>query len=150
MKKYFLLMLISLSINSHAWDSPDMAVSELIKFDLDGGRLTSEKWDIYTSMYLAGLPEDYEEPGWDQVTIVKSYKISNVECSGNVCSVEVEFELFPTEGLKNGQFIEHPKGGIEKVVYTSIKEGLSWKVQTAQSASGIVGPHISITTYKNF
>ncbi len=149
MKRFCAFLLILISINSCAWNSPEAAVLELLKFDMSGGRLTSTNWKKYTTEYLADLPEGYDEPGWDAVTIVNSFRVSGVRCTEAHCKVEVEFELFPTSGLKPGPFNRHPAGGIEKIVYVALKRGASWKVRAAQDPSELVGPHISIGTYKS-
>jgi hypothetical protein len=130
MRKAILVFLLGLtSCSAMAWETPEKAISEFLKFELDGGRLSSDGWQDYTSKYIYA-PEDYDEPGWDAVTVVVSYAISSINCSGTSnCEAEVIFDLFPTSNLPNAQVVQHAHGGKEVIRYPLVCKDKSWRLE---------------------
>lgn len=128
-----------------AWDTPDRALSEFLKFELNGGRLTGANWTTYVSRYIAA-PKNYDEPGWDEVTVVAGYRIRAKQCSSaSRCIALVEFSLFPTAGLDDPNVVAHRNGGREEIKYSLVQQGSAWLLEPNFGA-----PHVMLTTYLGF
>lgn len=144
MKVLILLATTLMASYAYAWDMPSSAITKFLAFELDGGRLSgdSDKWTEYTTKYIAA-PENYDEPGWDVVTVVKSHRVLGVKCSSPAsCNATVEFSLFPTANLQGLQVVPHPNGGKQVKIYTIVKQGNSWLIEPVFDS-----PIISIQTY---
>ncbi len=128
--------------HAFAWEMPSSAITEFLVFELGGGRLSGEKWTEYTAKYIAA-PEDYDEPGWDVVTVVENNRILEVRCPFPTrCEATVEFTLFPTENLHDVYVVPHPNGGKKIKIYSIVKQGDSWLIEPDGSS-----PIISTQTY---
>ena len=143
MKKLLALLLAMASApHAYAWDSPAQAISEFLKFELKGGRLTGERWREYTSKYIAA-PADYDEPGWDEVTVIRSAKVGSLSCVSEArCSANVWFILYPTKDLRGPSFVPHKRGGNMKKHYTAVKSDGSWLIEPSFGS-----PIVSIEAY---
>lgn len=143
MKRLFPIIAISLaSPLAYGWETPSKAISEFLIFETDGGRLTSETYGQYFKMYIAA-PKDYDEPGWDEVTVVEDYKLLDVKClSSKRCEAKVEFVLTPTKKLQVLGIVEHPNGTKEEKTYVIVKRGNSWLLEP-----GFGSPIITLKTY---
>jgi hypothetical protein len=148
MKIIFSVFLVMMSVQLQAESTSDLALKALIEFDLSGGRLSSLNWDTYTKELMTDVPEGYDEPGWDMVTLVDSYRVTQKECEKDICTYEVTYNLYPTINLSSYMVIEHPTGGVKKIKYTVIKRKNLWKVKAPQSAAETVSPHISFETFQ--
>lgn len=128
-----------------AWNSPQQAIERFLSFELNGGRLTSANWKTYTEKYIAA-PPDYDEPGWDQVTVVTSWKASNPRCtSKSRCTIEIRFTLLPTAELNDPGVTAHPDGGTEMLTYKLVEHKKDWRIKPEMSA-----PRILDTSYRKF
>jgi len=124
-----------------AWHSPKEAIEHFLSFELNGGRLSSTNWKAYTEKYIAA-PPDYDEPGWDQVAVVTSWKTSNPRCtSQNRCTVEVRFTLLPTAELNDPSVIAHPAGGTETLTYKIVRHRKDWRIEPEMPAPRILDTH---------
>ena len=142
LKRIIFTAFLCFSVSVSAWETPREAISEFLKFELGGGRLSSDGWKIYISKYI-DAPEGYMEPGWDMVTVATEYKIKTVECSSpTTCIATVDFTLYPTENLKSPHVIEHKRGGKEQLKYELINKNKGWLIQPSMGA-----PIISLETY---
>jgi len=124
-----------------AWNSPKEAIDRFLSFELNGGRLTSLNWKTYTEKYIAA-PPDYDEPGWDQVTVVTSWKTSSPRCtSRSRCTIDVSFTLLPTADLNDSNVIAHPDGGTETLTYKLVKHRKDWRIEPEMPAPRILDTH---------
>lgn len=131
-------------LNAWAWASPEIAINEFLKYELDGGRLGGHDWKTYLSKYIAA-PANYDEPGFDMVTVVKSYKIGPIQCKNDQCSTVVTFELTKIQNNSNPPVFLHPHGGYETLEIYPVKISGDWRIKP------IIGnPHISESTYAKF
>jgi hypothetical protein len=121
-----------------AWPSPREAIDKFIAFELAGGRLMA--WDF--SKYLAVAP-GYEEPGWDEVHVVRSGVVQGLRCSEEACAADVLFTFEPTAGWKSGQFAAHPRGGHERVSYRLVRHGGQWLLAGSEGK-----PRVSLATWR--
>ncbi len=138
-------LVLCLSSSAWAWPSPAEAINQFLSFELSGGRLTGDKWNIYTTKYLAA-PSNYEEPGWDEVTIVKSWSVSQPTCSSpRHCSVNVTFDLLPTSGINDPNVVPHAKGGTESLQFNLVKNKRGWFV-----APEMFAPRVLEAEYRKF
>ncbi len=135
----FLFSSLIVSSSVLCWETPDEALSQYLAFELAGGRLSS--WNF--NKYLA-VSKDYDEPGWDRITLVKSYKVTPMSCKHNVCSSVVTFVLAPTVGISDPQVVSNPKGGVERITFVAIHGTNGWLLKPNAGF-----PHILEVTYKN-
>lgn len=134
----FACFLLAFTSAVHAWPSPREAVEHFLQFELDGGRLAAWPFDKYLA-----VPKDYEEPGWDEVHVVQSWKIESLRCSDRRCSVHVIFAYVPTVKLGGAQVVPHPDGGTETVDFVAKQVAGSWLLESPMGA-----PRISLPTFK--
>lgn len=143
MKFLTALTIFAITSMARAWETPSQALTEFLNFELNGARISSERWSQLRT-YLA-MPEDYSEPGWDEATVVKRYRVLGVECaSATRCQARIEFDLFPTAGLRTPAVEDHPKGGKKILQYQLVALQGSWRVE-----AGFGAPVITIQTYRN-
>ena len=146
--KKFLALLASCLLASPAcaWDTPSKAVSEFLLFELNGGRLSSDRWLEYTTKYIASF-EGYDEPGWDRATVVSRYKIRDLNCATeSSCEASVLFTLYPTRKLRELIVVPHRNGGTMVKRYFMVKKDDSWLIKPIEPSIG--SPIISIETYR--
>lgn len=137
------LVLFVITSIAQAWETPSQALNEFLDFELNGARITSEKWPLY-STYIA-MPEGFDESGWDEAIVVKRYRVLGIECAAATrCLARVEFDLFPTAGLSTPAVEDHPKGGKKIQHYQLVAQQGSWRVE-----AGFGAPIITIQTYRN-
>jgi len=84
---------------SRVRSSPESIVKEYCQKDFDGARTSSQTYSQVDHLYL--WPE---EPGWDTVTIVKSYRIVSSQMRGNHAVVTVEYQTLGDIG--GSEFLE--------------------------------------------
>lgn len=136
------LSLLLLSSQAQAWETPSQAIAEFLKFELNGGRLTGEHWQEYTTQYVAA-PAGYDEPGWDEATVVASAKVTGIRCAAQAkCSAQVRFVLHPTKNLGDTSVVPHEKGGNMLKKYLVVKTEGTWRIEPSFGA-----PIISIDAY---
>lgn len=140
-----LLMLFTAALTASqafAWENPSSAITQFLEFELGGGRLSGERWIEYTTNYIAA-PEEYDEPGWDEATIVETHQLMGIKCpSPSRCEATVEFNLFPTANIQGPHVTPHPIGGKQVNIYSIVRQGNSWLIEP-----GFGIPIISIQTY---
>lgn len=142
MKLLILFAAALMTSHAFAWEIPSSAIAEFLVFELDGGRISGDRWIEYTTKYIAA-PEGYDEPGWDEVTVVKNHRVLRIECpSPTRCKANVEFTLFPTANLQGPYVVPHPNGGKQVKIYLIVKQGNSWVIEP-----DLGSPIISIQTY---
>lgn len=128
-----------------AWSSPNEALDEFLRYELNGGRLTGEHWNDYVTKYIHA-PAGYNEPGWDEVTVVETYKVGRMQCeSVSKCRAAVTFVLAPTPALSNASrhAAEHPQGGTEETSYELRRTDDGWRVEPSFGA-----PRIYLSVYR--
>ena len=140
----FLVLILTtiLSFSIFAWDTPEQAITEYLKYDADGHRLGGSDWKVYTSTYL-DVNEFYDEPGYDAATIINSFSVSKPICRPTTCIATVTYSLLNTSNISDKNIYAHPQGGFEKRLFTTTKIGNEWRIQ-----SGMGNPFISSDTYK--
>jgi hypothetical protein len=123
---------------AHAWSSPREAIEQFLRFDTAGGRMSA--WPF--QKYLA-VPDDYDEPGWDMVDVVKSWRIESLRCDDHRCSAHVSFVHAPTAAAKDDQIASHPDGGVDAVEFVAVRVAGEWLLE---SSNGM--PRISLDVYR--
>jgi hypothetical protein len=129
MRKIIALGALCLSPLAHAWPTPQAAVEEFLKFEQDGGRL--QAWPH--ANYLA-VAANYEEPGWDEIHVIKSYQVGAPRCEGERCKVSVAFVYEPTAALGLQQVVARPNGGTESLDYVAVQKGGTWLLESSNGA----------------
>ncbi len=125
------------SSRAFAWRTPDEALSQFLAFELAGGRLGP--WDF--NKYLA-VAKNYDEPGWDSVILVTSYKATPMSCKRGVCASLVTFVLAPTAAISDQQVMSNPGGGTETLEFVAVKGAKGWLLKPNGGY-----PHILQATY---
>jgi hypothetical protein len=105
-----------LSQAAHAWPTAREAVEQFLAFELGGGRLRA--WPF--QQYFA-VPADYDEPGWDAVSVVRSHKMKPLQCKPSRCTAEVSFTYAPLSA--------RPTGGREVVRYVAVQVDGEWLIE---------------------
>jgi hypothetical protein len=122
MKKMTILAALCAAISAHAAEAtPQAALDQFLKFELDGGRLHNDTEGYY-----------------EQVHLVDSWKTDAVNCEGARCKATVTFTYTPTSGLDMEQAVPHPKGGSAQVDYIVLQKGGQWQVEVGKDT-----PHVS-------
>jgi len=120
MKKLTILAALCAAFSAHAAEAtPQAAVDQFLKFELEGGRL-------------------HAESGFEQVHLVDAWKADAPRCEGARCKVTVTFTYTPTAGLDLEQAVPHPKGGTAQAEYVVQQQGGQWQVETGKDT-----PHVS-------
>ncbi|MCY1358908.1 hypothetical protein D9M68_631160 [compost metagenome] len=126
-----------------AWETPEKALMEYLKYDADGYRLGGGNWKTYVDTYL-DVSESYDEPGYDMITVIASYSVSKPICHPEFCASVVTYELFDTNNAQDQNVAKHAKGEIEKRVFTITNSNNEWRIKT-----GMGNPYILSEIYKN-
>lgn len=120
MRNLIPLAALGLALSAHAAaPTPQAAVEQFLKFELEGGRLQGDS-------------------GFDQVHLVETWKADAARCEAARCKVTVTFSYTPTARLEIEQAAPHPEGGSAQVEYTVVQQGGQWQAEAAQGA-----PHVS-------
>ena len=122
-----------------AWDTPTDAIQQFLKFELGGGRLKS--WSF--GKFLAVRDGEYDEPSWDVVDLIESYKIKNLSCSAESCTARVSFQFVPTKTLTFKDIYPHPDGGSVIVDYKIVQLNSQWLLEPSDAS-----PKVYLNTYK--
>ena len=72
---------------AHLPTTPAEVVTEFCKLDFEGGQLTNEGWRRMANLFTWS-----DAPGWDDFTVIKSYKVLSSNANGNRATVTVEFQ----------------------------------------------------------
>ncbi|MBB5205740.1 hypothetical protein HNQ51_003067 [Inhella inkyongensis] len=117
--------------------TPRAALQAFLQAELAGARLDSDGWRRLIANHVeAG--SDYEEPGWDSVTLVRKAQIGRIQCSrGRECRAKVRFEL---EGAD-----VHPADEQEDYVLHKGADG--WRVATWPHAKPFGRPRVQSTAH---
>lgn len=123
--------LVLASQYAHAWKSPQQAVDEFLKFELDGGRMQP---NYAGEKYLISPPAEEvngKKSTEKTIALVKEYKVMAFLCAGKACTVKVKFWFAPSKAIKNGtQTIEaHAEGDSRLVSYTVRRIDNSWLIE---------------------
>ena len=122
MKKLLTLAAMCAAFTAHAAEStPQAALDQFLKFELDAGRLHSDTEGYY-----------------EQVHLVDAVKTDALNCEGARCKAIVTFTYTPTAGLDMEQAVPHPKGGNSQVEYVLLQQGGQWQVEMGKDT-----PHVS-------
>jgi len=120
MKNLITLAALCAAFSAHAAEAtPQAAIDQFLKFELEGGRL-------------------HAESGFEQVHLVDAWKADAPRCEGARCKVTVTFTYTPTAGLDLEQAVPHPKGGTAQAEYVVQQQGGQWQVETGKDT-----PHVS-------
>lgn len=133
----YFLVLFGVSPLTMAWDSPKQAVQKYLDFDAKGGRLSGWEFGKYLD-----APANYEEPGWDTITLIKSYEIGVLKCQPNSCDVQVTYTLLPTNTLEDQQLESHPQGGQKQLDIQVVKVGKQWLLKPFDAGNPHM-PHVA-------
>lgn len=101
--------------------TPQAALDQFLKFELDGGRLHNDTEGYY-----------------EQVHLVDASKTEALNCEGARCKAIVTYTYTATAGLDMEQAVPHPKGGSAQVEYIVLQKGGQWQVETGKDT-----PHVS-------
>jgi hypothetical protein len=126
---------------AHAWKSPQQALEEFLKFELEGGRIQSP---YSAEKYLISPPAD-EPTGKRTIALVKDHRVMSFFCHGKQCDVKVKFSFVPTKNTKSGTqpLEQHTEGDSKLVDYVVRRVNNSWLVE------GTLGtPFVSEDTFK--
>lgn len=123
-----------------AWSSPQQALDEFLKFELAGGRLAA--WDF--KKYLA-VDKNYDDPGWDEIHLVKQHRVIDLKCTAHECLGRVEISFAPTQKLTADQLVPHPKGGKALLRYHVVKKDKQWLLTHAGGQ-----PLVDIEVYRRW
>ncbi len=135
----FLVATLAFASTANAWSTPRVAVERFLKFEMAGGRLSA--WPFHK--YLA-VADDYDEPGWDMVEVVESWRIGAIQCSDNrTCRVSVTFAYARTASAKDSQIVAHPTGGTAAVAFVAVEDKGQWLLESSNGT-----PRISVTVYR--
>ena len=132
---------------AHPPNTPAEVVAEFCKLDFEGGQLTNEGWRHMSNLFTWA-----DAPGWDDFTVVKSYKVVSSNANGNRGVVTVEFQRI---GKLSDEPVFTQDVATEEVTFQlihtmrewkvdadggpkKIKPEWSWKIQSPQK-----NPHIS-------
>jgi hypothetical protein len=146
------LMAIALSwvaLPALAWNSPKEAVEKFVEFDFNGGRLLPVDWAAYLEKYLH-INGDYDEPGWDMVTVIDGYSVGQPRCTASACAVSVKYRLRPIRLLNDRSVIPHRNGGTQSVRFTVKNKDGAWKVEPDPKRFFPDYPRISDDTYQQW
>jgi hypothetical protein len=122
MKNILALAALCAAFTAHAAEStPQAALDQFLKFELDGGRLHNDTEGYY-----------------EQVHLVDASKTEALTCDGTRCKAIVTYTYAPTAGLDMEQAVPHPKGGSAQVEYIVQQKGGQWQVETGKDT-----PHVS-------
>jgi len=122
MKNILALAALCAAFSAHAAEAtPQAALDQFLKFELDAGRLHNDTEGYY-----------------EQVHLVDASKIDSLNCDGARCKATVTFTYTPTAGLDMEQAVPHPKGGSAQVEYIVLQKGGQWEVETGKDT-----PHVS-------
>ncbi|WP_028104820.1 hypothetical protein [Pseudoduganella violaceinigra] len=122
MKKIIILGALCAAFSAHAAEAtPQAALDQFLRFELDGGRLRNDT-------------EGY----FEQVHLVDGWKTDALNCDAARCKAVVTFNYTPTAGLDMEQAVPHPKGGSSQVEYTVLQKGGQWQVESGKDT-----PHVS-------
>jgi|GEM_PF-1493932 len=122
MKKLLTLAALCAAFTAHAAEStPQAALDQFLKFELDGGRLHNDTEGYY-----------------EQVHLVDASKTEALNCDGARCKATVTYTYTATASLDLEQAVPHPKGGTAQVEYIVLQKGGQWQVETGKDT-----PHVS-------
>jgi hypothetical protein len=140
-----LAIAITACSSAFGWQTPREAIDQFLAYELDGGRLIGWNWHTYTTKYIAA-PLNYEEPGWDEITLVKSWAVSPPVCSSkNSCIAQIRLSLAPTVGLNDPNVVPHYAGGEEVLSFNLVRNRRGWFV-----APEMPSPRVLEATYLRF
>ena len=140
----FILLTLTflLSCSASAWETPETAISEYLKYDFNGNRTNGSDWENYITNYV-DVEKDHEEPGYDIATIIISYSFSKPICRPTTCISTVTYSLAKIQDDSEPPAFPHPNGGTERTLFTITKKANEWRVY-----SGFGNPYISEEFYK--
>lgn len=145
MKKLTLtLTLCALSGAAAAWPTPEVALDEFLKFELNGGRLSSDSYAQYEARY-AHLPEDHEEGGWDSVAVIESLKAGALTCDTSSCAVDITLNLAAGSSLDGPPFINDDAASVDTLALRILNKDGDWRVVAPDTT-----PMISLETYRQY
>lgn len=132
---------------AHAWKSPQKAVDEFLKFELEGGRM---QWPYPGEKYLISPPAN-ETTGKKTIALVKDYKIISFVCQGKFCEVHVRFSFIPNKTTKSGaQPLEvHAEGDSKMVTYRVHRLENSWLIENNLDTPMVYEDALKRTTQPN-
>lgn len=113
-------------------------VESFLKADLDGAFLSSDNFER-SGIDRILVPGDGMRPGWDTVTLVKSYEITNVISSRGKASATVEYRVL---GEVPGAEEVIRRDSTEEYHFLLAKRGKGWKLVSPND----LRPHVSIDT----
>ena len=139
----FILLTLTflLSCSVFAWEAPETAISEYLKYDFDGNRTNGSDWENYITNYV-DVEKDHEEPGYDMATIISSYSFSKPICRPTTCISTVTYNLAKMPDDSEPPVFPHPNGGTERKLFTITKKANEWLIY-----SGFGNPYISEEFY---
>jgi len=131
---------------AHVHLSPESVVKRYCQKDFDGARTKSETYSQVEHLFLWPA-----EPGWDILTVVKSYRILSSHVQGKHAVVTVEYETLGDiaawdfkEEHKSMQVEFKLELGSKEWIWKSdepvlVTSNLAWRI-----TSPVIQPHISV------
>ena len=110
--------------------TPREALQAYLADELQGARLDSDRWRRFVDTHVLAA-EAYDEPGWDQVVLVRSAQVLAMRCTNpHRCTAEVQFALARADDTPERPrgAASHPGGGDLRERYTLIWVGEGWRV----------------------
>jgi hypothetical protein len=143
MKKRYSLILIScllLVVSCSRLDSQSamQVVEQYCELDYQGTRISSKNLELWKKYYSL-VTWDWE-PGWDELAVIYSYKISEPAIKGRDAAVQVVYRIM---GRFIGREYTPAKETIEENTYLLTWNEGGWKIKR-----GRIVPHISLKTWK--
>jgi len=121
MKNLIILAALCAAFTAHASEAtPQAALDQFLKFELDGGRLHNDA-------------EGY----FEQVHLVDAWKTDALSCEGVRCKAIVTYTYTPTATLDMEQAVPHPKGGSAQLEYVVQQKEGQWQVESGKDT-----PHV--------
>lgn len=127
-----ILFVVLLPISSSASEAKSV-LREYLDLDARGARL--QEWQSKKYLVNPG-----EEPGWDEVTLIRAYSIDSETCSGDQCIYKVTYSLYPTK--EEPQVAVHRDGGKETISFKMQNRKGQWLIEN------FIQPHILADSYK--
>ena len=126
-------------------DEAKQLVEKFLKLDADVGRLSTDDYKKHFDdliVYKIDGKVVHQEPGWDVLTAIRSYKVTGCQATGETYRVSVQYDSVGdlSHGVSEGQcpLFEAKKPGVDSEDFEVMKVKKELKVRLAP------GPHVSL------
>ena len=126
MIKVAAVILAMFPVMAQAWDTPQQAVEAFVRWEVAGGRLSSDSEGTEKHVHLE---PDYGGIGADTVLVSDAFRIGKLRCKGDRCQVTVEWNLPANTGgyeaIGNGK-----RARTERVTYAVLTIDGDWRIDS--------------------